>query len=665
MKKLSQLVKVEKDDCVNCHQCISVCQEATKMCNDGSKGYVEVNSDLCIGCGECIRACEHEARLIVDDYEEFLVSANKKEKMVAIVAPSVAANFPKNYKRINGWLKQDCNVEMVFDVSFGAELTVKSYLEYIKKEDPNCVIAQPCPAIVNYIQVYEPDLIQYLAPADSPMLHTIKIIKEFYPKLKNHKIVVISPCIGKKREFEQTGYGDETFNVTFINLVKHFENSSKDVAIYPELEFDGPDAERAAGFSTPGGLLKTVEREVPNALAFTKKIEGPQEVYEYLSELKENILHNRAPLLIDCLNCSAGCNYGTGVDKQDKSQEELAYNVRQRVKENKELYSETKKIKKKVKSENKEKNVLTKIKEIFIKSNEEEKKVIQDEENKDRLNKTIDSYYKNNLYRRSHKDLSGLNDINLPNRIELNNIFDNMKKFNKKDRIINCSACGYNSCEIMAKAIYNNLNKIENCHYYMQSIIEEQKNMAQNHIEHVTAESQELAAVAQELNASNETVVVRSEDTSRKAQKGLSYLEDIQELTKQLVAKLTVLDEITETITDISEQTNMLALNARIEAARVGNSEGFSVIAQEVRRLSNQTGEEIKQIEPYVIEFKAQLNSIDNEVGLVLKDIENSVDNSNEVVASTQEIGAVISQVNESIQELSYSSEEFLDKIQS
>ena len=44
------------------------------------------------------------------------------------------------------------------------------------------------------------------APADSPMLHTIKMIKEFYLQYRNHKVVVISPCAAKKREFEETGY---------------------------------------------------------------------------------------------------------------------------------------------------------------------------------------------------------------------------------------------------------------------------------------------------------------------------------------------------------------------------------------------------------------------------------------------------------------------------
>lgn len=115
----------------------------------------------------------------------------------------------------------------MFDVSFGAELTVKSYLSYIENNNPELVISQPCPAIVTYIELYQKELIKYLAPADSPMLHTIKMIREYYPEYKDHKIAVFSPCPAKKREFEETGMGD--FNVTFDIFKKYMTNNNVDL----------------------------------------------------------------------------------------------------------------------------------------------------------------------------------------------------------------------------------------------------------------------------------------------------------------------------------------------------------------------------------------------------------------------------------------------------
>ena len=127
--KLAKVVHVDEEKCVNCHRCISVCP--VKFCNDGSGDHVAVDHELCIGCGECIKGCQHNARKIVDDFDLFMESIKRKNKIVAVVAPAIAVEYPDAYKRFNGWLKS-LGVEAFFDVSFGAELTIKSYLEQYK-----------------------------------------------------------------------------------------------------------------------------------------------------------------------------------------------------------------------------------------------------------------------------------------------------------------------------------------------------------------------------------------------------------------------------------------------------------------------------------------------------------------------------------------------------
>lgn len=119
---------------------------------------------------------------------------------------------------MNTYLKS-IGVKAVFDVGFGAELTTKSYVEYIKT-NPKLVIAQPCPALVTWVELYHPELLPYLSPADSPMAHTIKMIKEFYPQYSNHKVAVISPCYAKRREFDENGLDD--YVVTMKSLSDYF-----------------------------------------------------------------------------------------------------------------------------------------------------------------------------------------------------------------------------------------------------------------------------------------------------------------------------------------------------------------------------------------------------------------------------------------------------------
>ena len=94
MRKLAEIIEVSKEKCVNCHQCIAVCP--VKMCNDGSGEYVTINSNMCIGCGNCIKACTHNARIGIDDFAKFVNDLRQGQRLVAVVAPAIAANFQKH-----------------------------------------------------------------------------------------------------------------------------------------------------------------------------------------------------------------------------------------------------------------------------------------------------------------------------------------------------------------------------------------------------------------------------------------------------------------------------------------------------------------------------------------------------------------------------------------
>jgi iron only hydrogenase large subunit-like protein len=153
------------------------------------------------------------------------------------------------------------------------------------------------------------------------MLHTIKMIRQWYPQFNDFKIAVISPCIAKKREFEITGFGD--YNITFASIETHLENTKQRLSSFAEVDFLNPPAERAALFSTPGGLLATIKREAPEQADGIRKIEGPHVLYDYFKQLPESMKRNRHPFIIDCLNCEKGCNGGTGTNKKNAPVDEL------------------------------------------------------------------------------------------------------------------------------------------------------------------------------------------------------------------------------------------------------------------------------------------------------------------------------------------------------
>ncbi len=84
------------------------------------------------------------------------------------------------------------------------------------------------------------------------------------------------------------------------------------------------------------------------------------------------------------------------------------------------------------------------------------------------------------------------------------------------------------------------------------------------------------------------------------------------EATKVLKEKSMQMDEILSMIGDISKQTNLLALNASIEAARAGEAgRGFSVVAEEVRKLAEHSRESLSDVSVIVNEFKEKILQVE------------------------------------------------------
>lgn len=184
LKPLPKIIKIDREKCVNCHRCIGVCP--VKYCNNASDTSVGIiiNDDLCIGCGNCIKVCTHEARLIFDDTEQFFNDLRNGEKIAALVSPATDVQFPGQLNQLLGWFKS-LGVVKNIDVSFGAEITTYQYVQALKRNpDATPIIAQPCPAVVSFIEIYKPALLKYLAPTGSPVMDAAGWIQAQEPDLK-------------------------------------------------------------------------------------------------------------------------------------------------------------------------------------------------------------------------------------------------------------------------------------------------------------------------------------------------------------------------------------------------------------------------------------------------------------------------------------------------
>jgi len=628
---LNALITVDPEKCVNCHQCIAVCP--SKFCNKGAGDYIEVNPDLCIGCGACIEACTHGARQGVDDFAAFMAAVKDNKKIVAIVAPALAANFPGQYLHFNRWL-ENIGVQASFDVSFGAELTVKSYLEAIKSLNLEHVLAQPCPALVGYIELYHPELFQYLAPADSPMMHAMKMVKEFYPDYKNCEFVIISPCYAKRREFDEVGIGD--YNVTYKSFAEYFSENNIDLSRFVPKPFDNPDAERAVLFSSPGGLLRTAQRDVPGVEEKTRKIEGRHTVYHYLDQFMASVNNGTAPLLVDCLSCEMGCNGGPGTLNVGKSVDEIESLIEKRNRSAQKTYLD---------------------KAGFFRKKNAIKK----------LHRNISQHWKPGLYDRHYTDRSPLKDkwIQYPSPQELAEINQSMYKEEESD-FLNCSSCGYNSCEQMAIAIFNGLNRKENCRHFQhinvtkineqrtQTELTEQRTQMISEVNRVLEEGIErlstVASSSEEMSASIREIS-KSSSNSHTASKEMSEKSAaVSDTIKGLDNAAQEISKVVGTISDIAGQTKLLALNATIEAERSGKAgKGFAVVATEVKELARQAATASSEIVSKVDAIQKQVDHSVEDVSIISDKIQYFETMISNIAASIEEQAATTSSMSQSI----------------
>lgn len=189
----------------------------------------------------------------------------------------------------------------------------------------------------------------------------------------------------------------------------------------------------------------------------------------------------------------------------------------------------------------------------------------------------------------------------------------------------------------------------------------------------VVQSTQEISDVATNLVDTMQRVALMSQETAEYATRGQADLlrmeeamHQMEEASKSISGRLETINEKAEnittvvtTITKVADQTNLLSLNAAIEAEKAGEyGRGFTVVAREIRRLADQTAVATLDIERMVQEMQSAVASGVMEMDKFIKDVQQSADDVGKI---SMQLALIIEQV----QTLSPSFEDVTEAMQS
>jgi NADH-quinone oxidoreductase subunit G len=292
-------IVLNPEKCVRCGRCVKVCQDmqnvwALEFLGRGINGRIASAADVplgespCIKCGQCAAHCPVGAIYERDDTRKVWAALQNKDiHPVVQIAPAVRVALGEEFglepgtiitKKIYAALRR-LGFKTVFDTNFAADLTImEEGSELVKRltegkgEIP--LITTCCPAWVDYLEKYYPEMIPHFSTAKSPQQMMGAMIKTYWAEkagIDPAKVfsVSIMPCTAKKWEtsrnedMNSSGYQDVDVSITTRELARMIKQAGIDILNLPDEDADsplGPYTGAGTIFGATGGVMEAAVR---------------------------------------------------------------------------------------------------------------------------------------------------------------------------------------------------------------------------------------------------------------------------------------------------------------------------------------------------------------------------------------------------------------------
>ncbi|MDF2685500.1 MAG: rsxB 7 [Clostridia bacterium] len=540
------------------------------------KDIIITDQTKCEGCNRCVRVCPvSEANIAFLDKGQIKVrtDANKCIACGACLdvcqhkARSFTDDTERFFKDLQLGIKITVIVAPAYRINF---VNGKSILAWLKTLGVTAVVdvsmgADICTwAHIRYIEKYNPkSLITQPCPA------IVNYVEKYHPELVKKLSPVQSPMlctavylknyrnISDKiaalspcvaKSNEFAETGIIGYNVTFKRLADYIQTHRIHIP-QAEFEFDNIDSSLGKIFSMPGGLKENIEYYLGKSVRVDKS-EGQSVVYNHIDEFARESSDN-LPVIFDVLNCPEGCNLGTGCN-HESSVFRINRIMDEQRKDAMHLYPKSEGAK------------FTKLFMLF-----------------DEKLKLADFIRKYKVYSIS----------SIPYNVEsVEQAFNKLGKTTEEQREHNCYACGYKTCHDMAVCIAKNINIPENC------MERTRLNILQEHKAFISERSRSVENLS--------CISAEVEDIRK-------LFDDVLKDVGNVASTIEQYNKMASLISDMAFETQILSLNAAVEAAHAGEAgKGFAVVAQAIRDLASKSQKSVSEVANTSSFAKRTINAI-------------------------------------------------------
>ncbi|MBQ8536833.1 MAG: 4Fe-4S binding protein [Clostridia bacterium] len=397
----------------NCKNCYKCIRHCEVKSISFHDDQARILEDECVLCGKCTLICPQNAKQIASDLDKVKAWLANGEEVCVSLAPSIVGAFKGiSFSQLAGAFKA-LGFARVEETAIGATEVSKAYARVAASGTLPNLITTCCPSVVLLVEKYFPELLPQLAQVPSPAVTHAQQMKAAYgDKIKT---VFIGPCISKKAEALRSKAMDEV--LLYDEVREWIEQERVPFTASPEPEMHQT---LSRVYPVPGGILKTLPadcRQQYKAVA----VDGLDRCIQTLKTIRE---HKISGYILEMSSCVDSCMGGPGMHEQAAP-------------------------------------FLLGKSDVYAFSR---KKTLTPAPDTEGLQVNMAAVYGQPLPAKA-----------APTQAEIWEILNSIGKHHPKD-LLNCGACGYDTCWAKAVAVYEGKASLRMCLPYMREKAESMSN---------------------------------------------------------------------------------------------------------------------------------------------------------------------------------------------